>query len=231
MSRTLKTILIITTYVALAVLTVYLFPRYNNAFNYHFEVGKPWGYDLVTAEFDFPIYKTDAAIQREQQEAIRDITPCYIRTRELPNGIFVSTLEERDKLQNEGYKRIAIRTDRHSATTLPLSDLLTPKMAYERYGEQYEPNIVADSVANANLRQVAIESVSQTFGLVQSGERIIDRGEIVTAETYQILTSLARAYSEKNITRQQTVYVSCYTSPSSSTICLCNCTQPCSSVC
>ena len=207
MSRTLKTILIITTYVALAVLTVYLFPRYNNAFNYHFEVGKPWGYDLVTAEFDFPIYKTDAAIQREQQEAIRDITPCYIRTRELPNGIFVSTLEERDKLQNEGYKRIAIRTDRHTATTLPLSDLLTPKMAYERYGEQYEPNIVADSVANANLRQVAIESVSQTFGLVQSGERIIDRGEIVTAETYQILTSLARAYSEKNITRQQTVYV------------------------
>lgn len=207
MSRKLKTILIITTYVALAVLTVYLFPRYNNAFNYHFEVGKPWGYDLVTAEFDFPIYKTDAAIQREQQEAIRDITPCYIRTRELPNGIFVSTLEERDKLQNEGYKRIAIRTDRHSATTLPLSDLLTPKMAYERYGEQYEPNIVADSVANANLRQVAIESVSQTFGLVQSGERIIDRGEIVTAETYQILTSLARAYSEKNITRQQTVYV------------------------
>ena len=51
---------------------------------------------------------------------------------------------------------------------------------------------------NANLYRNAVESVSQTFGLVQAGERIIDRGEIVTPETYQILVSLARAYDEKN---------------------------------
>ena len=56
MSKTLKFILILTAYAALTGLTVYLFPRYNNAFNYHFEIGKPWGYDLVTAEFDFPIW-------------------------------------------------------------------------------------------------------------------------------------------------------------------------------
>ncbi len=207
MSRTLKTILILITYAALSVLTVYLFPRYNNAFNYHFEVGKPWGYDLVTAEFDFPIYKTDAEIAREQQEAIKNITPCYIKTGELQNGVYVISLEEQDKLLDAGYKRVAIRTDRHTAVTLPVSELMTPKTAYERFGKQYEPNIVTDSVANANLRKNAVESVSQTFGLVQTGERIIDRGEIVTAQTYQILTSLARAYSEKNITRQQTVYV------------------------
>lgn len=207
MSRTLKTILLLLCYVALAVLTVYLFPRYNNAFNYHFEVGKPWGYDLVTAEFDFPIYKTEAEILREQQEAMRNVTPCYIKTNNLPSGIMVVSLEEHDKLINEGYKRVSVRTDRHTAVTMPVADLLTPKTAYERLGEPCEPNIIADSIANANLRQIAVESVSQTFGLVQSGERIIDRGEIVTAETYQILTSLARAYSEKNITRQQTIYV------------------------
>ena len=207
MSRSLKIILILLTYAALSVLTVYLFPRYNNAFNYHFEVGKPWGYDLVTAEFDFPIYKTDADIAREQQEAIKNITPCYIKTDELQNGVYVISLEEQDKLLDAGYKRVAIRTDRHTAVTLPVSELMTPKTAYERLGKPCEPNLVADSVANANLRKTAVESVSQTFGLVQTGERIIDRGEIVTAQTYQILTSLARAYSEKNITRQQTVYV------------------------
>lgn len=207
MSRTLKTILILITYVALSVLTVYLFPRYNNAFNYHFEVGKPWGYELVTAEFDFPIYKTDEEIRQQQLEAIRNVTPMYIKTGNLPNGVYVVSLEEHDKLVNEGYKRISVRTDRHVATTVPVSELMTPKTAYESFGEQCEPNIVADSVANANMYQNAVESVSQTFGLVQSGERIIDRGEIVTAETYQVLTSLARAYSEKNITRQQTIYV------------------------
>ncbi len=207
MSRTLKTILILVTYVALSVLTVYLFPRYNNAFNYHFEVGKPWGYDLVTAEFDFPIYKTDAEIQQQQQEAIRSVTPCFNKTAELPNGIFVISLEDYDKLNTGGYKRVSIRTGKHEVTTLPVGELMTPKSAYECLGKQCEPNIVPDTLANKHLYQNAVESVSQTFGLVQAGERIIDRGEIVTAQTYQILTSLARAYQEKNITRQQTIYV------------------------
>lgn len=207
MSRSVRIIIILSAYIGLAVLTVYLFPRYNAAFNYHFEVGKPWGYDLVTAEFDFPIYKTEAEVFEEQEDAVRNVTPCFIRTRELPNGIFVVSLSDHDWLSSKGYRRISIRGDKHLATTLPVSELLTPKSAYECYGEQYEPNIVADSVTNANLYKNARESVSLTFGLVQSGERIIDRGEIVTAETFQILTSLARAYSEKNITRQQTIYV------------------------
>lgn len=207
MSRSVRIIIILSAYIGLAVLTVYLFPRYNAAFNYHFEVGKPWGYDLVTAEFDFPIYKTEAEVFEEQEEAVRNVTPCFIRTRELPNGIFVVSLSDHDWLLNKGYKRVSVRGDKHLATTLPVSELLTPKSAYECFGEQYEPNMVADSLTNANLYKNARESVSLTFGLVQSGERIIDRGEIVTAETFQILTSLARAYSEKNITRQQTMYV------------------------
>ena len=207
MSKTLKIILIVAIYLALTVLMIYLFPRYNSAFNYHFEVGKPWGYDLVTAEFDFPIYKTDAEVIKEQQEAVRNVTPCFIMIDELPNGIYVLSLEDYQKLKTDGYKRVSVRTDKHIATTLTVSELYTPKTAYEALGLPCEPNIVPDSLTNANLYQNAIESVSLTFGLVQSGERIIDRGEIVTAETYQILTSLARAYSEKNITRQQTIYV------------------------
>ena len=29
--------------VALAAITLYLFPKYNTPFKYHFEVGQPWG--------------------------------------------------------------------------------------------------------------------------------------------------------------------------------------------
>lgn len=207
MSRTLKIILIVGVYLALTVLTVYLFPRYSNAFNYHFEIGKPWGYDLVTAEFDFPIYKTDAEVLQQRQEAVQNITPCFIKTADLPNGIYVLSLEDYNRLTTDGYKRVSIRTDKHVATTLAVDELMTPKSAYACFGEHCEPNIVPDSLANANLYRNAIESVSLTFGLVQTGERIIDRGEIVTAQTYQILTSLARAYAERNITRQQAIVV------------------------
>lgn len=207
LSRNVTFVLQISVYVLLAAVVIYLFPRYNNAFNYHFEVGKPWGYDLVTAEFDFPIYKTDADVLREQQEAVRSITPCYIKTHNLPQGLFVLSLNDYEQLQRDGYNRISLLTDKHIAKTIAFDDLLTPKSAYERYGEQCDPNIVPDSATNALLYKSAIESVSLTFGMVQAGERIIDRGEIVTTQTYQILTSLSRAYSERNITRQQSVYM------------------------
>ena len=121
MSKTLRIILITASYVALTALTVYLFPRYNNAFNYHFEIGKPWGYDLVTAEFDFPIYKTDAEVMQQQREAIQNITPCYTRTTELPNGIYVLSLEDYERLKADGYKRVSVRTDRHVASTLAMN--------------------------------------------------------------------------------------------------------------
>lgn len=207
MSRTLKIVLILSAYVALTALTIYLFPKYKNAFNYHFEIGKPWGYELVTAEFDFPIYKTDAEVKQQQQEAVRNVVPCFIKKTDLPKGIYVLSLEDYDRLLSDGHKRISVLTNRHRVTTLTVDELMTPKSAYEYFGEQCEPNIVSDSVANARMIQEAIESVSLTFGLVQSGERIIDRGEIVTEQTFQILTSLARAYDERNITRQQTIFV------------------------
>jgi len=207
LSRNVTFALQVGAFVVLAVVVIYLFPRYNNAFNYHFEVGKPWGYELVTAEFDFPIYKADGDVLREQQEAVSNITPCYIKTTDLPQGLYVLSLADMEQLHHDGYNRISLRTDKHVAKNLSVTELLTPKMAYERYGEQCEPNIVPDSATNALLYKNAIESVSLTFGMVQAGERIIDRGEIVTVETYQILTSLSRAYADKNITRQQSIYM------------------------
>ena len=39
-------------FVLLAALVVLMYPRYSNAFRYHFEIGKPWGYATLTADFD-----------------------------------------------------------------------------------------------------------------------------------------------------------------------------------
>ena len=45
-------------FVSLVVIIVLLFPK-DNKFKYQYEIGKPWSYELITASFDFPIYKTD----------------------------------------------------------------------------------------------------------------------------------------------------------------------------
>ena len=72
MSRTVRITCQVLSLLALAAIALYLFPKYSTPFKYHFEVGQPWGYGLMTAEFDFPIYKTDEQIAAEQAEALSD---------------------------------------------------------------------------------------------------------------------------------------------------------------
>ena len=60
-----QTIFRLSIFVVLAAVIVLMFPRYNNSFRYHYEIGKPWGYSTLTADFDFPIYKTDEQLEKE----------------------------------------------------------------------------------------------------------------------------------------------------------------------
>ena len=77
MKPVLRTSLQLIALAALAVLSIYLFPRYESNFKYTYEIGQPWGYGLVMAEFDFPINKTDAQLEAEQDMLMKDYTPCY----------------------------------------------------------------------------------------------------------------------------------------------------------
>lgn len=43
-------------FVAAVTLVTYFFPR-EGKFRYTFQEGKPWKYGLLTAPFDFPVYK------------------------------------------------------------------------------------------------------------------------------------------------------------------------------
>ena len=50
---------------------IQLFPT-ENKFKYHFEVGKPWSYELITASFDFPIYKNELIVEKEKSELLKN---------------------------------------------------------------------------------------------------------------------------------------------------------------
>lgn len=96
------------------------------------------------------------------------------------------------------------------AISRPLTELYSTRSAYEyvmhadtlHYARellaqcdlnQYlEPNLNVDSIKTLAAREDVIASVSPASGLVQSGQRIIDRGEIVSAEQYKILQSYER---------------------------------------
>ena len=189
-------------FVVLAALIVLLFPRYNNAFRYHFEVGKPWGYTTLTADFDFPIYKTDEQIAKEQKQLLSTFAPCYKYNRGAQRQVLVVSLQDMEWLQSESFSRISVMQNR-IAKTYPVSDVYTPKSAYEHFGYDCAQNLTLDTALTQTMREKLLATLSPTQGLVQKGEKIIGQGEIVTDRSYQILQSLRRAYEDESLGHKQ----------------------------
>lgn len=189
-------------FVLLAAVIVLIFPRYNNAFRYHYEIGKPWGYSTLTADFDFPIYKTDDQLAKEQKQLLSTFTPTFKYIRGAQREVNVISLQEMEWLQQEGFGRIAIRKNNVSMV-YPLSEVYTPKSAFSRFGYECALNLVRDTVLTDAMRTKLLSTLSPTMGLVQKGEKIIDKGEVVTDRTYQILQSLRRAYDDESLGNKQ----------------------------
>ena len=197
-SKTARTIFRLSIFVVLAVVVVLMFPRYNNAFRYHYEIGKPWGYTTLTADFDFPIYKTDEQLEKDQQQLLSTFAPYFKYIPRVQREVKVVPLETMEWLQKEGYSRIAIQQ-----TKYPVSEVYTPMTARKKFGYDCATNLVLDTARTEDMRAKLLATVSPTQGLVQKGEKIIDKGEIVTERNYQILQSLRRAYEDESLGHRQ----------------------------
>ena len=189
-------------FVVLAALIVIMFPQYNNAFRYHFELGKPWGYNTLTADFDFPIYKTDEQLAKEQKQLLSSFTPTYKYIHGAQRQVLVMSLQEYEWVENEGFERVAVANGR-SSKIYTLEDIYTPKSAFEHFGYECALNLVRDTVVTDQMREKLLSSVSPTQGLIQKDERVIEHGELVNERNYQILQSLRRAYDDEDLGQKQ----------------------------
>lgn len=206
MKSSIRTTLQIVSLLALAAWAIYLVPKNTNPFKYHFEVGQPWAYGLITAEFDFAIYKTDAQLQAEYDQVLKDFTPFYsLDTAINTRGLYVISLADMESLQKMNYTEISLIDNNMVATSVPLEQLYTPKRAFEQTHINLPPNLVYDSIKSYNMKQQLLASVSLTSGMVQAGEKIIATGEIVSEQSYQILESLRRVIEDKNISHRQSL--------------------------
>ena len=64
------------------VVIVWAMPHDKSTY-FHVEEGKPWKYAAFNAPYDFPIYKSEAAIQAERDSAMRNYEPYYKRHKEI----------------------------------------------------------------------------------------------------------------------------------------------------
>ncbi len=65
------------------------------------------------------------------------------------------------------------------------------------------PNLIYDQVRSETAKNELLSSIPLATGLVQKGQKIVDRGEIVTDRTYRIIESFMRENDRRNQNQSQ----------------------------
>lgn len=60
-----------------------------------------------------------------------------------------------------------------------------------------KPNVIPNEVMQARVLQEEIRNIPNSTGVVQAGQRIVDKGEIVDAYTYNVLNSFKKVYESR----------------------------------
>ncbi len=224
---------------------VYFMPH-EGKFRYFFQEGKPWKYGLLTAPFDFPVYKTEADIEKEQDSIMANFHP-YFSINYSIGSSEIGKLDEDyadKKLQHlypsdYNYLKDALKQiysagiissnnyadfkndsiikviSNNLSRTRNISTIYTEKTAYlnildntkdrnreirlqkTNIEDYIKPNLSFDQKMTEKVRSEYNQRLSHSNGLIQTGERIVDRGEIIDNNTYNILRSLEMSYSKR----------------------------------
>lgn len=172
-----------------------------------------------------PYFLTDATIakrsvqQFSKDAAAKSIPSEYISyvSRKL-NEIYkagIVSAEDYDQVQKLSKKQVQLRNDNNIAAPRHLASFYTPKQAYEKIlsdapsyvestllkslnlNDYLNVNILYDEKTSSNIKDEMLKEVALYEGEVQSGEKIIDRGEIVDIHTKNILDSYSREVASK----------------------------------
>lgn len=242
-------------FLCVVIIILQLFPS-QNSFNYKYELGKPWTHELITASFDFPIYKDNEQVEKERIEILKNFIPYYqfdtnagktqyekfVSDFQKKNGyqpimndfieqkfnkIYSTGVilpEEQEKLSAKELQSVYCIYPDRITRAVSVKNFYTPKTAYEeilKNGTVADRNLLNsynlnlylidnvryDTLTSEMSEKELLKNVSLTMGVVQAGERIIDKGEIVTPEIYTILNSLKLEYDKQNSNIQQSSIV------------------------
>ena len=128
-------------------------------------------------------------------------------------AVGVISLQDRQELEHLGVSSVVLLEGHNVVEKIGMKQLFTPKTAYDyvvekansvgwidnnllqtaNIGDYIKPNVEIDRTKTDEAIKIIVDGVMLTSGMVQKGEKIIDKGEVITEEKYQILKSLQRA--------------------------------------
>mgnify|MGYP001079050756 CR=1 FL=1 len=235
-----------------AVIIIVIFLPSEKRFNYQFDLNRPWQYGQLIATFDFPIYKGEDVIKKEQDSLMTLYKPYYQKNNEIKiNQIRnLSLFLNKEKEISNSYKKYLIQTleniyekgiisnidleqmnedsiksilviNNNQAISCSVNDFFTVKEAYEylinadstRFDkgilQQYNlnnyinPNMVLDEKKSDASQKELLSNITWAKGMVLSGQKIIDRGELVDAGKFSVLKSYNKESIKRNNSLQQ----------------------------
>jgi len=127
----------------------------------------------------------------------------------------VGVIQLNSSLDNQNYDRILLKTnliaekrdvnDFYTVNTAANKINLISKLTKEEYNflvplllSSIEQNILYDKYSSDELLSNELSNINPVRGLIVSGQIIINKGEIIDFEKYQILLSLKKKYEGKN---------------------------------
>jgi uncharacterized domain HDIG len=174
--------------------------------------------DSVLKNFS-PYYRLTADVWTQQKDKLkesfktnnRNIPSNYMgyidsKLADLYKKGIVSPIEM-EELLNKGYRQINL-AQANTVQSYYVSDLFTIKTAYEfiinnapsymnrsilqscNINDFLVENVSYDEVMTDRMKNELLGRISVASGMVQAGERIVDRGEIIDNRTYNVLRSL-----------------------------------------
>lgn len=174
-----------------------------------------------------PYFKMNDNTEKEEIEKLREdyrttlhqkVTASYMRYIENSlNKLYskgIISQEELTRLKQNGNKTINLMVN-NIAQPVYTSDLFTVKSAYEFIIDNCPPyldvntlksceinnylveNVFSDAAMTQKVKEERLKNVPLSSGMVQAGERIVDRGEIVDTHIYNVLRSMKILYETK----------------------------------
>ncbi|MDR3327148.1 MAG: HDIG domain-containing protein [Prevotellaceae bacterium] len=218
-----------------------MFPR-KAQFDMQYELGKPWNNVLLTAPFNFPVYKTETELKMENDSINRHYAPYFTISKSkmnselekfytdksIPDSSAVRYFVQKalqnvyshcimnnktyEELQQKNITEIFLSDSTNIWRKTLLKNVYTIRSAYDficKHAPVSEEdmhsyninrflvdNLIFDKTKSNLALQDLQKNISTNKGMVQAGERIIDRGEIVRYEQFQILNSLKKEFQE-----------------------------------
>ncbi len=179
---------------ALFLVLVFMMPK-SPKFNYDYKKGAPWMYETLTAQFDFPVLKTEAQLNEEREKAGSTVIPYY----RLDQKVSAKNLKEVSGLELGAWSDLKVPVS-EALTTVYQKGVMSPSKGSEQEAD--------DLIYVQKDRRAMKIPVSEVFTLGEANafviQAILNAAPECNADSLYSAAGIARLIEPDLVFDQQT---------------------------